>query len=246
MRNVSDTWQLLRALGITKENKHKSLTRIVRPSLCSCVAPMRCSARGREALSVGWHGCLPLTLGDTLHTCTFLHWGQFSLLLNHIRRKFVYMSSKWCFLFWLFCFNSDSDLTEILPPPLLPPLCILLFLCCFLTGMRVCVSEAFREELVAYCFTSQAKSCNVRAKEHSLCPMKQGGKKEIVNRPSYLGDLNLISLQVWYWTCMKTFWKCFICPCFFPCQLIWNLLRYVIHQLARCAGITVRRRDWAC
>lgn len=153
--------------------------------------------------------------------------------------------------FWLFCFNSVSDLTEILPPLLLQPLCILLCLCClcgtccFLPGIPVCVSETFREELVAYRSPSQAKPCNFKAEEHNLCPMKKGEEKKIIVKClSYLGDLNFISLRVWYWKYVKPL--CFICPCFFPCQLIWNLLCYVSHQTACCAGIVVQRRNWAC
>lgn len=61
----------------------------------------------------------------------------------------------------------------------------------------MCVSETFREELVAYRSPSQAKPCNFKAEEHDLCPMKKGEEKKIIVKClSYLGDLNFISLQV--------------------------------------------------
>lgn len=165
MRNVSDTWQLL---GITKANKQKDRSRIMRISLCSCVALMLCSARGREELSVGWHG-YHFTLRGTVYTSVFLYWWYFSLLNTGVCFLIILEENvfilKWCFLDLPILFPfSVFDLKEVLLPLHFPCPCILLSLICvvhlasLLFAWRYVVMwQAFIEELVCGLFYFSGK-----------------------------------------------------------------------------------------
>lgn len=110
----------------------------------------------------------------------------------------------------------------------------------------LCVCQRSLEKSLWHIVLLPRQSHVILKLKNTICaPWRRGREKKIIVKClSYLGDLNFISLRVWYWKYVKPL--CFICPCFFPCQLIWNLLCCVIHQTACCAGIAVQRGNWAC